>query len=65
MTDDSSTSSSVRLSDPVTVVLAQAAHKLRSARALSEEQGDTPKQRALISTAWDAVQDALDVRGEQ
>jgi hypothetical protein len=52
----------VQLSDPVTLVLRQALGKLRVARVLSEEQADPVEQRALITGALDAVQDALDAR---
>jgi hypothetical protein len=52
----------VQLSDPVTLVLRQALGKLRVARVLSEQQADPVEQRALITGALDAVQDALDAR---
>jgi hypothetical protein len=62
--DEPSSTSSIRLSDPVTLTLIAARMRLRSARVQSEEQGDSVKQRALITTALDAVQDALDMRDE-
>lgn len=53
-------SDAVQLSDPVTICLQNAAYKLRVALSLAE--GESPARRALISTAWAAVQDALDAR---
>lgn len=52
----------VQLSDTITICLRGALTKLRTARALAEQQGEPVHRRALISTAWAAVQDALDVR---
>lgn len=56
--------STVKLSDPVTICLRQALQKLRVARGLSPGEGDSPRQSALITTAVNAVQDALDGREE-
>lgn len=57
-------SSTVRLSDPVTISLQGALMRLKQARALSEQQADTAEQKLLISSAWVACRDALDARDE-